>query len=387
MRLKGIPLATVPQLLAPRRFSFDQPMHVFISVCDHYEPAYGKPARHVQDARVDRWVNDYPKSVQGLCDSRGHVPQHSFFYPGDEYDETHVDQIAELCRRGYGAIEVHLHHRDDTSDGLREKLETYKQILFNRHGALEKNAAGEITYGFIHGNWALDNSHPKGKCCGVNDELSVLRETGCYADFTLPSAPDDCQTSIVNSIYYAIDDPQRPGSHNTGRRAQVGTIPPADGLLMIQGPLLFDWGRRKWGLAPRLENGNLSLQQPATLDRLRLWCAAGVTVANRPDWFFVKLYTHGVEQNKMQMILGEPMRRFHEGLGGLAREFSTFKYYYVTAREMAGLVHQAERGCSAPDWTSLATEWPSPAARQSLTGDRSGVATGSGIPAISIQAH
>jgi hypothetical protein len=160
----------------------------------------------------------------------------------------------------------------------------------------------------------------------------------------------------VNSIYYAVDDPQRPRSHETGIPARVGRTPPTDGLLMIQGPLLFDWSNRKWGIAPRLENGNLSTQQPATLERLRLWCGAGICVQGNADWIFVKLYTHGVENGKMKMILGEPMRRFHEALRNQGKEVPEFKYYYVTAREMAGLVHQAELGRSAPDWTSLESE-------------------------------
>src|SRR5258707_498316 len=74
----------------------------------------------------------------------------------------------------------------------------------------------EEMYAFIHGNWALDNSRPDGRWCGINNELDVLRETGCFADFTLPSAPSPCQTSTINRIYYAVDDPKRPKSHDTG---------------------------------------------------------------------------------------------------------------------------------------------------------------------------
>ena len=72
---------------------------------------------------------------------------------------------------------------------LREKLQRYLETLHDRHGLLEKDATGRISWGFIHGNWALDNCRSDGRMCGVNNELDVLRETGCYADFTLPSAP------------------------------------------------------------------------------------------------------------------------------------------------------------------------------------------------------
>src|SRR5205085_7242564 len=141
----------------------------------------------------------------------------------------------------------------DTADGLREKLGRFTGLLSEKHGLLKKDARGRISYGFIHGNWALDNSRADGRWCGVNNEISVLIETGCYADFTMPSAPADCQTTTINSIYFAIDDPLRPKSHDRGRVARVGATPPANSLLMIQGPLGLDWKSRKWVVFPRLE--------------------------------------------------------------------------------------------------------------------------------------
>src|SRR5262249_32606165 len=162
--------------------------------------------------------------------------------------------------------------------------------------------------------------------------------------FTMPSAPDPCQTSMVNSIYYAVDDPHRPKSHDRGTPAGVGKRPAQDGLLMIQGPLGFDWSQRKWGLLPRLENGDLTRARPPSLRRLRLGCAAGISVTGRPDWRFVKLHSPGAQEANAEMFLGEPMRRFHEDLCALSQAHPAFKYYYVTAREMCRLVHQAERG-------------------------------------------
>jgi hypothetical protein len=160
----------------------------------------------------------------------------------------------------------------------------------------------------------------------------------------MPAAPSPCQTTTVNSIYYAIDDRSQPKSHDRGTRARVGQAPPGDGLLMIQGPLGFDWQSRKWGLLPRVENGDLTGRRPASAYRFRLWCSANVCVAGREDWLFIKLHTHGAQDANLRMLLGPPMRRFHEDLASLAESHPTFRYYYVTAREMAALVHQAESG-------------------------------------------
>src|SRR5262249_25465206 len=159
-----------------------------------------------------------PRMAEPFRDSAGRCPQHTFFYPIEdaEYDDHHVGRLAELCRAGFGDVEVHLHHDGESSDQLRELIERRIGRMHGAHGLLTKDETGRIAYGFVHGNWALDNSRPDGKWCGVNDELTILRETGCYADFTMPAAPSPCQTSTINSIYYAIDDPQRPKSHDRG---------------------------------------------------------------------------------------------------------------------------------------------------------------------------
>jgi hypothetical protein len=324
------------------------PVHLFLCIADHYEPMVGGAPPPVQRERVDRWVQEYPRLAAGIADSRGRPPQHTFFYPAEEYNPEHLEKLATLCRMGLGDVEVHLHHDDDTADHLRETLVTFKERLFREHGLLRKDDRGEVTYGFVHGNWALDNSRPDGRWCGVNNELTVLRETGCYADFTMPSAPDLAQTRTINSIYYAVDDPLRPKSHDTGIATKLHAAPPADGLLMIQGPLLLDWSRRKFGLLPRLENADLHGNFPPTRRRLDLWRRAGIGVEGRPDWVFVKLHTHGAPERNAAMLLGEPMRAFHECLAACARNDRSFRYYYVTAREMADLVHQAERGQELP---------------------------------------
>src|SRR5207248_318014 len=121
-------------------------------------------------------------------------PRHSFFYPVETYHRNHIDALTELCRAGYGEVEVHLHHDNDTADNLRRTLLEARDTLARDHGQLARDRrTGAVRYGFIHGNWALDNSHPGGCWCGVNNELDVLRQTGCYADFTMPSAPDRAQ--------------------------------------------------------------------------------------------------------------------------------------------------------------------------------------------------
>src|SRR5690606_38978244 len=102
----------------------------------------------------------------------------------------------------------------DTAESLEQKLVEFRDALHQQHGLLRRNdRTGQIEYGFIHGNWALCNSRPDRLLCGVDQELTVLLKTGCYADFTMPSAPSNTQTRTINSIYYAQDRPGRCKSH------------------------------------------------------------------------------------------------------------------------------------------------------------------------------
>jgi hypothetical protein len=82
--------------------------------------------------------------------------------------------------------------------------------------------------------------------------------------------------------------------------------------------------------------------RPPTIDRLWSWLAASVHVAGREDWRFIKLHTHGALEANAQMLLGEPMRAFHLALANLAAAQDWFRYYYVTAREMARIVRALE---------------------------------------------
>jgi hypothetical protein len=72
-----------------------------------------------------------------------------------------------------------------------------------------------------------------------------------------------------------------------------------------------------------------------------LWVRAGVKVSTRPDWYFVKLHTHGVHEPNQDVLLGPAMVRFHETLREWAERDASFRFHYVTAREMANLTMAA----------------------------------------------
>lgn len=322
------------------------PVHVLFCFVDHFEPRWQNPGYETEVARVRAWRERYAAMAARHRDADGRPPVHTFFYPEEEYRPEHLDQLVELCREGYGEIEVHLHHDHDTSDGLREKINRFVENLRVRHGAVPIDPeSGRPTFGFIHGNWALDNARPDGRWCGVNDEIRVLGQLGCYADFTLPSAPSSTQTRKINSIYYATDDPRRPKSHDDGVDVAVGR--PASGdLMIVQGPLGLDWSQRKWGVLPRIENADVRAAQPPTPKRADAWIRQHIHVRGRPEWVFVKLHTHGAQETDMDTLLGEPVDRMFTDLEQRYNDGVKYALHYVSAREMYNIIKAAEAGCT-----------------------------------------
>ena len=318
------------------------PRHVFFAVCDHFEPLHDSDKSGALE-RIGEWQSRFPQVVDGFRDADGRGPRHTFFYPVEQYDADLLDPLAALCHETGSEVEIHLHHENDTPEGVVAALEKGKKDLFS-HGLLSKDASGDLRYGFIHGNWALNHSHPEGKGCGVDREIPLLRQTGCYADFTMPSAPSPTQSRVVNTIGYLPDLPGRAAidgiapatiQETAGRREEL------DCLLEIPGPVAPNLKWRKWGLLPRLENGDLTGANPPTPLRLELAMNQGIAVAGQPNWLFVKCHTHGGIEPNFHMLLGEPMKRFHEAATTLGPEV---RFHYVTAREMANLVHAAESG-------------------------------------------
>mgnify|MGYP005751510291 FL=1 len=320
-----------------------KPVHVLFCFVDHYEPQWGKASLEQERARVARWCRDYPAMASRHADAEGRPPQHTFFYPEEEYRQEHLENLARLCEQGYGEVEIHLHHDNDTADGLREKLSRFLRTLDEQHGLVPRHADGRYAWSFIHGNWALDNSRADGRWCGVNNELAVLAEQGCYADFTLPSAPSDTQTATVNSLYYAQGRDGQCKSHNRGVPVKVGGTPEGD-LMIIQGPLMLNWTQRKWGLMPRIENSDIRRSMPPTRERVDLWVKAGITVSGRPDWLFIKIHTHGTQDGDMDTLLGEPVDAMHDYLESRYNDGVNYALHYVTAREMYNIARAAEAG-------------------------------------------
>jgi hypothetical protein len=317
-----------------------EPRHLLFAICDHFEPRWSQPTPAVAEARVRQWEECYPEIVRGFRDADGRPPRHTFFFPGEEYAPSYLDRLGRLAQQGYGEVELHLHHEDDTPSNLRRTIAAYLSS-FAQHGHLSRDPDGRLRYGFVHGNWALANGRKDGRLCGVDDELPLLFETGCYADFTFPSAPDDSQPNVVNQIYWPTGDLSRRRAYDRGERARVGALH-RDRILMVQGPLSLALRRAR--LPVYIEAGDLTGHSPPTARRLRAWVGQNIHVAGRPEWVFVKVHTHGCQERNAGSLLGDGGRALHRALTTTYNDGRRWKLHYVTAREMFNVAIAAMEG-------------------------------------------
>ncbi len=341
--LRWLP-AYAGQQLVRRGFRKAGPQHLIVALADHFEPSIvpGVSGRHAdldeQERRLERWCRDYPKMADAHRDGDGFPFRHTYFYPAEQFHKTLIDRLAEHCHDGWGEVEIHLHHgvdAPDTSEATRRVLVEFRDELASRGCLPRWNGQGSPRYAFVHGNWALANS-AGGRYCGVDDEMAILAETGCYADLTLPAPLGLPQVGKINSLYECGLPLDQRAPHRRGRRLAVGrsarTFP-----LIVQGPLMVNALRRVGGrLRPGIEQGVLVTHDAPTPARLGLWQQAGISVAGRPEWAFIKLSCHGMDPRDEPVMLGAPIQRFLRTLLDAARDDGD-RVHFVTAREMVNI--------------------------------------------------
>lgn len=343
-----MPSATWRALKSPVR----SPLHVILAMADHFEPAIDpadgrkRVSHSEQERRLQYWTIEYPKVVDGWRDHDGRPLLHTYFYPAEQYDEGLLERLAEHCHAGWGEVEIHLHHgssHPDSAENTRRVLTEFRDRLAFRHRCLATEAGSlRPAYAFVHGNFALANS-AAGRFCGVDSEMQILAETGCYADLSMPSGMwHPAQIAKTNSLYECALPLAQPAPHRQGRDLIAGRVPDTFPLI-IQGPLIADIRRTLRSARPVLENGGITGANPPTMHRFSLWKQAQVRVFGRPDWLFVKLFCHGMNPTQKDAVMGDSFRKFLSALVGQANDRKE-TLHFVSAREMANILLAACEG-------------------------------------------
>ena len=268
-----------------------KPVHVILIFASAFEPG-----RDVSLAL--RWEREYPLLARRHRDNIGRPLQHTAFYPGDDLIVENLLSLQRLASGGYGEVELHLHHFNDTPQSAllkyRKAIEYFQTFGFLKtiDGQTHFGFAtidGQTHFGFAHGNSGLDNSLGS-RACGLNQELRLLQELGCFADFTFPAIGLEAQPSIINTIYQAVDD-ERPKSYDRGTPLRLGQAP-GGGIVIFPGPLIFTPDLHPKRLFVYLENGEIHPTVPVTKHRVDSWVRANIHVQGRSDWVFVRISGH-----------------------------------------------------------------------------------------------
>jgi hypothetical protein len=315
------------------------PTHVFVLFADHFEPDY-------DEGRVNDWSRRYAALAARHRDSVGRPPQHTFFYPGEQSSAAIYEALRKMTAAGFGEVELHYHHGYDTVETLRPALEASIQE-FKQYGFLQ-TVDGRTAFAFIHGNSGLDNSNGP-EMCGVNNEIRLLHELGCFADFTFPSLFEDSQPRSVNSIYAARDDD---GPKSYDKRLPLTALGEGTAdLMMFQGPIVLAPSLSLRHLFVDVDDADVHASEHASPRRVDRWVRANVHVPQRPDWVFVKLFGHCISTpGDTEACLGAD---FDEALAYIEHTYNDgtrYALHYITAREAYNLARAAAEGATgAPD--------------------------------------
>ena len=303
------------------------PRRVWVTLADHYEPLGRSPSLDRALDKVAQWRDKWPRIAESSPrDSAGQSPQYTFFYPQEEYRGELLEAIAAIARLGVADVEVHLHHESEKRGTFIEKVTEFGGRLNGDHGLLRQRD-GRIVFGFIHGNWALDNSRPDGRHCGLNGEIALLRDLGCYADFTMPSLPSPTQGRVVNQVYWCTSNSDgTPRSFDRGIEATVGGGRHGD-LLMITGPLGVRFGERP---LPRLETGEIAAYDLPTPARVHRWFDLAPMIGSD---LFLKLYAHGADDRNIDPLLNHGLADLCRLVAEEARRRS-IELHWATAWQM-----------------------------------------------------
>jgi hypothetical protein len=318
----------------------DKQKHAIFVFVDHYEPGLADRKDALQNHKT--WMNEYRAASEGHVDSYGNRVKYSWFYAYDQKNDAVLASLTKAVYEGLGEVELHWHHPH--SNNAKFPGELKKAIdWFGRYGVLKTcGKTVQTAFSFVHGDWALDGATTYGGYdkCGVTREIDILHHQGCYADFTFSTIGTEAQPSKkVNSIYY-VTDTDAGKSYDDGEYVVSGKVVD-DKMMFIQGPLStspFEW----W----RFEFGALENYTPPSVERVHTWIDTNIHVKGRPEWVFVKLYTHGIDPNigaDKPDLMEKHFNRLLSDIETVCEERG-IRFHYMAAREAYNVIKAAEAG-------------------------------------------
>ena len=259
--------------------------------------------------RVRAWHEGYPDARGPFRDADGRSPAHTRSSSrARSTGPAYLDALADLARRGFGEVELHLHHDGDTAEKLRRTIADYLGGSRSTD-TCRARPAGRMRYAFIHGNWCLANARSDGRWCGVDDELPLLHRHRLLRRLHLPGrarrvAAADRQPDLLAGGRPGAAARVRARRARARRRGAARSHPDDRGAARVRGAAPTGTG------CP--SRASRTRRSPPTIRRRRRGCgpgcAQGIHVDGRPEWVFVKVHTHGAPEAQAASLLGERRR-------------------------------------------------------------------------------
>jgi hypothetical protein len=301
--------------------------HYIFTMVDHYEPGFDSSTAILASKN---WLNKFEPIANRHFDSYGNNFKYSWFYPYDQANDDVIKRLIKTTQKGFGEIEFHWHHPKYTNNTFREAL-SEAIGWFNKHGLMISDKPNaKPNFAFIHGNWALDNSL---SVCGVDNEIDILQEFGGYMDMTFSTIGQDSQPfHKINQLYHVVDTPDSK-SYESGQEAIFNKV--NDDFLIFQGPLNFS-------LDLSIEYGAVENYALPTPKRIRKWMDSNIHVNGKPEWVFIKVYSHGIQSDAIiNSHLDSMLSDLYEEV-----DARSAKLHFMTAREAYNVVKAVEAGLS-----------------------------------------
>ena len=74
-------------------------IHILFCLVDHFEPVSQGTTQEEERVRMQTWLEEYPRLAKRHRDSAGRPPQHTWFYPIENYRSEYLDGLVDLCQQ------------------------------------------------------------------------------------------------------------------------------------------------------------------------------------------------------------------------------------------------------------------------------------------------
>ena len=95
-------------------------------------------------------------------------------------------------------------------------------------------------------------------------------------------------------------------------------------------------------MLPAVENGDITGINPGAPDRVDRWIQTAISVRDWPRWIFVKVHSHGTQEDNSRLLLSPVGMEMYQDLLDRYNDGHRYERHFVTAWQMYGCVRALE---------------------------------------------